>query len=76
MTPPVPTFHGKPVSDFTDQELKEARDELEYIGNYAIDRKSQFRDGGIKVKPPREVNPHFSAIKVAVLKEINDRGIE
>lgn len=75
MTPPTLTFHGKAIDAFTDQELIEARDELEYIGNYASDRKSQWRDGGVKVKPPREVNPHFSAIKAAVLKEIETRGI-
>lgn len=75
MTTVALTFHGKSPTDMTDQELIEARDELSYIGDYAVGRKSQWRDGSIKVKPPRDVNPHFSALKVAIEKEIKDRGI-
>lgn len=72
---PILSFHNKSVKEMTDQELKEAFDELSYIENYANGRKAAFREGGIKSKPPRDVNPHFSALKSAIEKEIKDRGI-
>lgn len=68
-------FRGKEIKDFTDQELIEERDLFEYLGNYAIDRKKAWKDGGVKVKPPVGNGDYFTTIKTAIADEIKSRGI-